>query len=792
MPDAQSTSAKGNAFRDSVRRLLELTPACTNVQTEVQIGTQPVDIYYEEKTSFRTLRVACECKDYGKPLTKDLIARNIYPRYSPLLNDKQVDAVRIIALLELGHIASAYVTECGFTFQTIDQLEYEIIDFRNYMQSLVVGFRDDGLDRYYINPKLEGGGDLEQAIDNWISGESSQPRAILAGYGMGKTSFARRLAYKLGTQALKTYQSRIPVLIPLSEISSEQTLEGLLGKLLAAQHQIPGYHFALFQELNRRGRFVILLDGFDEMKHTISWAEFTHNFEQLNRLNGHNSRVLLLGRPSALLSEDEELWVLRGKRRAGEKVYSIPDAPEYVSIDMASFSDDVALEFIQRYASYRLERDLALRGPSSGPLDLQERIESIRHDAEMMALVLRPVQAKMLADLAIDPEVQWRSFSRYDLYREFIQRMTEREARKPTRKAFPAERRLSFLRQVAWWMWRRSSSPGLRATELPTAVSRVQFDDSAEAQRDLLAGSILERKAGDTYYFPHRSFLEFLVAEYMCSEHELDEYSDALTPEVIDFIKESDHAAQVARWEAEIFDVHAPVSWALLGLIAWAQARDSGPPIDRTDPQMPPRAAIIEYLRLLESKAPTNEAANFLSRVFALNAHVETKIAALLGLAHVQSVTNEDLKLGIRKQVVGLVVSQCLDELQRLVQQSPRGAVAVEQRNPFMRMLLVAIRANDDRGFALTVDFAALVDQLLLCLSLENSLASFPEMSLPTGFSVPLLDLAHYDRRLALSEKGAVLTSFFRKFPDPAKLIPVTNKARGRGARVSSGPPTST
>src|SRR4051794_33083603 len=102
MPSNRSTTAQGNEFRDSVKRLVELTPGCTNVHSEFPVGSQPVDLYYEERTSFRSMRVACECKDYGRPLTKELIASNIYPRYAPLLQKGLIDAVRIIAPLGLG------------------------------------------------------------------------------------------------------------------------------------------------------------------------------------------------------------------------------------------------------------------------------------------------------------------------------------------------------------------------------------------------------------------------------------------------------------------------------------------------------------------------------------------------------------------------------------------------------------------------------------------------------------------------------------------------------------------
>jgi hypothetical protein len=78
--DPRSATAQGNAFRDSVKRLLELTSACANVRAEHLIGTQPIDLYYEERTSFRVMRVGCECKNHGRPLTKEFIASNIVPR----------------------------------------------------------------------------------------------------------------------------------------------------------------------------------------------------------------------------------------------------------------------------------------------------------------------------------------------------------------------------------------------------------------------------------------------------------------------------------------------------------------------------------------------------------------------------------------------------------------------------------------------------------------------------------------------------------------------------------------
>lgn len=788
MSAGHSTTAQGNEFRDSVKRLIELTPGCTNVQTEFQVGTQPVDIYYEERTSFRKLRVACECKDYGHPLTKDLIAKNIYPRYQPLLVNNFVDAVRIIAPLDLGAVAEAYVRECGFSFHTVDQLESEIMDFRPYMRALRTAFADDGLDQYYVSPTLDGDDGLEEAIDSWIAGPSSQPIAILAGYGMGKTSFARRLAYVLAERALKDPRARIPILIPLSEISSEQTLSGLLGKLFTAQHSIPSYHYNTFNELNRRGRFVTILDGFDEMKHTISWADFKLNFIELNRLHGTNARVLLLGRPSALLSEDQELFVLRGKRRAGNQIFTVTGAPEYVQIRLREFSSTQAIDFIRRYATYRSSAHSAIRSEPLEKVDIEARIESIRTDPEMMGLVTRPVQAKMLADLSIDPEVQWRSFSRYALYREFIGRITEREALKPTRSTFHQEDRLSFARRVAWWTWRRASSSGFNIAELPDLLLGSAPSETGATtegvKRDLVSGSILEKKAGDSFYFPHRSFLEFLVAEYIGIEAgptELEEVSSALTREIVDFIRESDNAAHIAEWANDLENIDVAVSGDFLALIAWAQNRVDLDLQDHADPDATPRDLMISYYRLVDRGSPSNETANYVRHAFVTCTSEQTRIACILSLLLIQQTAAPQLRSALRSQIVAFVLTECLDEMKRLLDQTGRNPLAVDKRSPFMRLMLAAFRPTYDRGeLSISTDIPALVEQINSALSSKWRLEGEP-LSIESGFEeISFSTLSTLEKRLALSQDGARVTTFFRRFPEPSKLIPVTHKSQQR------------
>src|SRR5260370_24889100 len=100
--------------------------------------------------------------------------------------------------------------------------------------------------------------------------------------------------------------------------------------------------------------------------------------------------------------------------------------------------------------------------------------------------------------------------------------------------------------------------------------------DIQSIKRDLIGGSLLEKKSAETYYFPHRSFIEFLVGEYMCVEGSppsslsLPDFAGAITPEIRDFIKESDHKHIVAQWAESINDPETALSAEMLMLVAWS------------------------------------------------------------------------------------------------------------------------------------------------------------------------------------------------------------------------------
>lgn len=773
--------------------MIKLRPNCHEVHAERKVGSQPVDLYYEERTSWGTLRIACECKDYQQPLTKKYIAEKIATRYQPLVDRGLVDRIRIIAPKPIGSVADEYMrTDLhGFSFSTRAELEAEIIDFGPYVQSLESLFRDSGLDQYYIRPTTEDGEDLEARILQWIESESSQPVAILGGYGMGKTSFARRLTHVTARKFQSDPRARIPILIGLYEISSEQRVDGLIARLLTSEGLVGNYSWPLFAELNSLGRLLIILDGFDEMKHTMTWAQFKHNFAQLNKLPVANSKVLLLGRPSAFASDDEHAYILGGRKRTHSGFGRVPDAPTYTELHLQQFSPSQAIQFVSKYSAFQGPRLAAVRGESYDPQMLQDRLRRIEADAELMTLVLRPVQAKMLADLAMDPGVQWRSFSRYGLYAEFIERIIQREVEKPTRSAFNAEERLRFHRGLAWVLWTRGQGSGFKLGDLPPqflegfASDDLDDVDESAIARDLISGSLLERKSGDAYFFPHRSFVEFLVADLVSSEgvdgERLDALSLSLNDEVADFLKEADAAASIAEWANLIDQVKGAISLRLLALIAWAQNKSGWSASERT-PEATPNDIMISQLRLIDSGAPASDTVNFLGHAFYKANSDDARMSCIRGLMFVAKDAPEELKRTIWKQIAALVLSGCLDEFKRaLSSRGHRSGTALEVRLPLVRAFAESF-VKDPASAEISVR----IDAATFARCVQRSLGHIWDVTdLDLGhagesFAISLGDLALVSDRLKMSKDGGTVVAFLRAFPNPKELVNVQHRVVGR------------
>jgi len=538
--------AIGNLLRDYVIELLEAQGY--RIEREIRIDTKKVDVLLIMEDDLTRRQIAIEVKNLDHNLSQKEVAL-IYTEHLSLIQRRLIDEIWVIARRDFSPEAKNWAAvQANLSIFTIAEFEERQFGFHRYVRQLVEIFKEDGLSQYYVEQRASETGPLSQKIDAWLSGSNPRPIAILGGYGMGKTSFCKYLVSKLGQEYLNDTMCRVPIYIRLSEIAKEQELDGLLGKMLASRHRLKNYNFEDIMNLNRKGKLVFIFDGFDEMKHALTWDLFKYNFGQINRTVCDKSRVLVAGRPNAFLSDAEHSWALRGTRISGERLIRMPDWPEYDEITIQPFSQTESETFLRRYLSYNLVRQ-------NQPIDTSEtawiesRVEEFdslsgREDAS------RPVHLKIFAELATDKSFTLRNFSVYELYQISADQTIEREMRKPERLPIGASERSKFIEDVGWWLWEKDSGRSLHFNprEVPASIWRQAIPHSHDftedaIMRELFSGAFIERKFGENFYFAHRSFLEFFVAKKLVAARQnklsLGLINSTINDEIIQFIKSS-------------------------------------------------------------------------------------------------------------------------------------------------------------------------------------------------------------------------------------------------------------
>lgn len=451
-----STTEAGNGFRDAVCDLLRTK--FPDAQVEQRINGTKVDILFSRVDDLGTSEIiAVECKDYARPLTKGQITSSIYGQYEVMLRHDSVQRVMIVSRHPLGADASEFMKSWKHTtHHTFDQLAESLLGLRNYLKGLAQ-LKPTG-DLEYIETRLQGQeGKAVDHIIEWVESEEGQGLALLGGYGQGKTSFANRLAAHYARSHLENPAIRMPMLIRLGTVVHETQLEGLFGKEFTAVHSAPGFQFSTFEHLNRSGRFLLILDGFDEMKHAMTAEDFQANFKEFNRLLVGKAKVLLLGRPNALPSDEREL-VFRGSKKIGEQLIMSAAYAPWAERKLALFSPAESRRLLITTLKRLMDRNSATGKMSYHNGFLLARVEEVFKEVPE-DLLARPVHLLIVAELASNPNFDLAGFNEFRLYDHFIRALVERDtSEKRARRAIGLEARLKFQRALAWWAWHRVGS----------------------------------------------------------------------------------------------------------------------------------------------------------------------------------------------------------------------------------------------------------------------------------------------------------------------------------------------
>ncbi|GLH75202.1 hypothetical protein SSBR45G_01100 [Bradyrhizobium sp. SSBR45G] len=570
--------SKGTDFELQVASLLRSSTGYKNVREQQHICGKNVDIVFQKQWNphkFRT--IAIECKDWKSGINRDVI-RETYFDYKPLFDNKRIDELWIVTPKPVSATVQEHADHFdGLEIIHLGELEKDIIDFSLYATFLRDRFQNDTLSQYYIPSRvLNSTSTLHSRISNWLASASSRPIAIWAGYGMGKTSYASYLASELASHYLTDSSKRIPILIPLGDYYTSPRIDGLFASTLTREHGVHGYNYNTFWNLHESGRFVIILDGFDEMKHAMTTSEFSAITKEIRRLILPNSKVLLLGRPDAIVTGEEHTALMRGRRQVSTLEISDNISAEFDELRLDFFSRDEYLDFLKRYISCfytRKDRSTYIRSrlKQVGQIGVED-------------LIKRPVQARMLAQILLNPSNSIEKVSRYDLYSTFIEDCLSREEEKPERRKLSRTIRKDFMQDLSWWLWAIKRTRTFTVADIsPSIMKRYVLPerDAIGQLRELLVGSVVEEhsigtlvseKDAGTFYFPHLSFTEFLVAEYVIerelSETEIGILAQSFDGEVGSFISGYRLKDGMHKLYSDLNQYRGPLSWSFIEFLS--------------------------------------------------------------------------------------------------------------------------------------------------------------------------------------------------------------------------------
>lgn len=518
----------GSALRDKVASILALSHRTLEIEHPLVCTT--ADIFFiDERTPKFKMKIAIECKDWDASLSSANLAE-IETLYRPSINSGEIDFLWIISTHELGQSPSRTVNGLkNVEYSTYQDFLSTVMNFGLLLEDNIAAFSNHDSSRNFLtlHAKSETGQiSLEEYTRTWVKSDT-RTLIVYGGYGLGKTSFSLYLASILSKEYQNGLFDRIPIRIALGGLYTKQDLRGLICSLLTGSEGGPSvgnFSYNLFLRMVHEGLFLIILDGFDEMRHAMSAEEFAFTFEQMSPLFGGQSKTILLGRPDSFFSDEEEDQILSDLLAEIDS-----DWDEFARVEVSSLSPEQIDQYVANFTSRTPKASSARSGV--GPT-------LSGYDSEELDILSRPVQLSMYTKIVKRNARFEGRLTRYALYSEFVFEFVKREQSKEARRVDVGENALGysdprsvFMQNVAWWVLVEKRENRFTANELPRELIPYQLvkeGKSAGSLREAIVGSVIERishsteavgsKGGTVFYFPHKSYLEFLVAGYFVRE----------------------------------------------------------------------------------------------------------------------------------------------------------------------------------------------------------------------------------------------------------------------------------
>jgi WD40 repeat protein/uncharacterized protein YjbI with pentapeptide repeats/PAS domain-containing protein len=549
---------RARTFEQEVEELFRLQGWTVTKQSKQ--GSADTDLVLERRDGgfFRAAMV--ECKDGAQVGTPDMVQKLHFDAEEA--GRERGFRFDTMLVTRSGFTAEAHATARRMFVQlkTLDDLLQDLVNPTPSITRSISEWEGTSEQVRYQDPTVRfeddasgGGRPLLDEVRSWIERPGDQVLAVLGEFGMGKTTFCRRLAWELAAEfrdQLADHDSKAPVeirakaarppkrwpiLIDLKKFrTTEVSLDGIIGEWFRSQLRVEASP-ALVRRLSDEGRLVLIFDGFDEMLGYREPSRFMENLRTLLSAGQAKAKIIITSR-THLFRDDAEIekWM-----HGGEALTTAGATQLYEELRKRN----TRIAYLERFTDEQIGLYLDAALPEGG-----ERATAKSLITSMLGLdelSRQPFLLRLIVEAlpSLSAKTTTDQIGVTDLYELFVQQWLDHARSVLTTLSTDDYARL--VEAVARAVWEDPDS-GLHYSALPELARHALAGRSPtglEAEKldlEIRSALFLTRDSKGAYRFLHRSFLEFFVARSLVGQSSDDELRSALSarrfsPEVLEF-----------------------------------------------------------------------------------------------------------------------------------------------------------------------------------------------------------------------------------------------------------------
>jgi uncharacterized protein YjbI with pentapeptide repeats/EAL domain-containing protein (putative c-di-GMP-specific phosphodiesterase class I) len=350
--------------------------------------------------------------------------------------------------------------------------------------------------RYWIIP------DAYTRLKEWIKEPNIPYCFILGDYGVGKTFLCRMFSLHIHTQAKKGEKdSPLPLYIDMANIRLEQGiyLKNILGRYIYEYLDLPNEYVDTLLEMVKRGRVILIFDGFDEHAAHLKYKDAGALLRELRRGAQDTGKVIIACRTHYFKHQEEEKRKLKGEDTILAREVIKPESTLVIHLS----------EFTQEEVKQYLSRML-------GDQKMDSVYQLIQHLHDLPDLAKRPILLNLI--IRVLPQIEQLAKKKDKIFAANLYELLIKEwvYRDENKHFIQEDIKVRFMEEVAWRLW-NTKSFDVNLSSLDSWLREYLLmhnypTDWEIAQIDIRTATFLSRDEEGRYRFIHRSFEEFFLA----------------------------------------------------------------------------------------------------------------------------------------------------------------------------------------------------------------------------------------------------------------------------------------